>query len=160
MKRVIYPGTFDPPTNGHLNVISRAAKIFDKIEIVIAVNPEKKCVFTPQERFNMLKFLVKKHENVNVHLWEGLVVDFAEKMKAKVILRGVRALSDFDHEFELSMMNKALNENIETILLPTDKKYFVLRSSAIKEVAQFNGDISKMVPKIVADALKLKLQSS
>ena len=160
MKRVIYPGTFDPPTNGHLNVISRAAKIFDSLEIVIAVNPEKKCVFTPQERFNMLESLVKKYKNVNVHVWEGLVVDFAEKMKARVILRGVRALSDFDHEFELSMMNKALNENIETILLPTDKKYFVLRSSAIKEVAQFKGDISKMVPKIVADALKLKLQSS
>ena len=159
MKRVIYPGTFDPPTNGHLNVISRAAKIFDSIEIVIAVNPEKKCVFTPQERFNMLKSLVKKHKNVNVHVWEGLVVNFAEKINAKVILRGVRALSDFDHEFELSMMNKALNENIETILLPTDKKYFVLRSSAIKEVAQFKGDISKMVPKIVEDALKLKLQS-
>jgi pantetheine-phosphate adenylyltransferase len=160
MKRVIYPGTFDPPTNGHLNVISRAAKIFDAIEIVIAVNPLKKCVFTPQERFDMLKQLVKKHKNVNVHLWEGLIVDFAEKMKANIILRGVRALSDFDHEFELSMMNKALNQNIETILMPTDKKYFVLRSSAIKEVAQFRGDISEMVPKLVAEALKLKLQSS
>jgi pantetheine-phosphate adenylyltransferase len=160
MKRVIYPGTFDPPTNGHLNVISRAAKIFDAIEIVIAVNPLKKCVFTPLERVDMLKQLVKKHKNVNVHLWEGLIVDFAEKMKANIILRGVRALSDFDHEFELSMMNKALNQNIETILMPTDKKYFVLRSSAIKEVAQFRGDISEMVPKLVAEALKLKLQSS
>jgi len=158
MRRVIYPGTFDPPTNGHLNVISRAAKIFD--QIVIAVNSEKHCVFTPQERFDMLKNLVKKHKNVNVHLWEGLIVNFAQKMKANVILRGVRALSDFDHEFELSMMNKALNPDIETILLPTDKKYFVLRSSAIKEVAHFKGDISEMVPKLVADALKLRLQSS
>ncbi len=158
MIRVIYPGTFDPPNNGHLNVISRAVKIFDHIEIVIAVNPEKKCFFTPRERFEMMEKLVKIHENVNVHLWEGLIVDFAQKMEANVILRGVRALSDFDYEFELSMMNKALNADIETIFLPTDKKYFVLRSSAIKEVAMFNGDISEMVPDLVAKALKLKLQ--
>ncbi len=160
MRRVIYPGTFDPPNNGHLNVISRAVNIFDQIEIVIAVNPEKKCVFTPQERFEMMKKLVAHHSNVNVHLWEGLIVDFAQKMQANIILRGVRALSDFDYEFELSMMNKALNADIETIFLPTDKKYFVLRSSAIKEVAHFNGDISEMVPELVARALKLKLQSS
>jgi pantetheine-phosphate adenylyltransferase len=158
MIRVIYPGTFDPPNNGHLNVISRAVKIFDHIEIVIAVNPEKKCFFTPRERFEMMEKLVKIHENVNVNLWEGLIVDFAQKMEANVILRGVRALSDFDYEFELSMMNKALNADIETIFLPTDKKYFVLRSSAIKEVAMFNGDISEMVPDLVAKALKLKLQ--
>jgi pantetheine-phosphate adenylyltransferase len=160
MKRVIYPGTFDPPTNGHLNVISRAAKIFDQIEIVIAVNPEKKCVFTPKERLEMLKELLKTYKNLNVHLWEGLIVDFAQKIGANIILRGVRALSDFDYEFELSMMNKALNADIETIFIPTDKKYFVLRSSAIKEVAYYKGDISEMVPDLVAKALKLKLQGS
>ncbi len=159
MKRVVLPGTFDPPTYGHIDVISRAAHIFDHIELVIAVNPEKKTVFTPEERLAMMKELVAGFPNVAVHLWKGLVVDFAKKIGANVILRGVRALIDFNYEFELSLMNKALNPSIETLLLPTDQKYFVLRSSAIKEVAGFHGDISGMVPPLVEEALKSKLKS-
>jgi pantetheine-phosphate adenylyltransferase len=159
MKRVVLPGTFDPPTFGHIDVIKRAAHIFDRIELVIAVNPEKKTVFTPEERLAMLKELVAGFPNVAVHLWKGLIVDFAKKVGANVILRGVRALIDFNYEFELSLMNKALNPEIETILLPTDQKYFVLRSSAIKEVAGFHGDISGMVPPLVEMALKSKLKS-
>ena len=159
MRKVILPGTFDPPTNGHMNVIYRAAKIFEKIEIVIAVNQQKQCIFSPDERYKMMSTLAKDYKNVNVHLWEGLIVDFAKKIGARIILRGVRALSDFSHEFELSLMNKALNSDIETLLLPTDRKYFVLRSSAIKEVAMFNGDISSMVPSIVAKALKQKMKN-
>lgn len=160
MKKVVLPGTFDPPTNGHIDVIARAARIFDQIEVVIAVNPEKKCIFTPEERLSMMKELVAGFKNVTVHLWEGLIVDFAEKTGARVIVRGVRALIDFNYEFELSLMNKALKADIETILLPTDQKYFVLRSSAIKEVAGFHGDISGMVPPVVEAALKLKFKSS
>jgi pantetheine-phosphate adenylyltransferase len=160
MKRVVLPGTFDPPTNGHINVIMRAALIFDQIEVVIAVNSEKKCIFTPEERLDMLKELVSEYKNVGVHLWEGLIVDFAKKIGARIILRGVRALIDFNYEFELSLMNRALNADIETILIPTDQKYFVLRSSAIKEVAALHGDISGMVPPLVENALKLKLKSS
>lgn len=160
MKRVVLPGTFDPPTNGHVDVIARAARIFDKIEVVIAVNREKKCIFSPEERLEMLHELVSGFKNVSVHLWEGLIVDFAEKIGARIILRGVRALIDFNYEFELSLMNKALKSDIETILLPTDQKYFVLRSSAIKEVAGFHGDISAMVPPIVEKSLKLKFKSS
>ncbi|MBN2354358.1 MAG: pantetheine-phosphate adenylyltransferase [Spirochaetales bacterium] len=159
MKRVVLPGTFDPPTYGHIDVISRAAHIFDQVELVIAVNPEKKTVFTPEERLAMMKELVGGFPNVTVHLWNGLIVNFAEKVGANIILRGVRALIDFNYEFELSLINKALNPGIETILLPTDQKYFVLRSSAIKEVAGFHGDISGMVPPLVEKALKTKLGS-
>ncbi len=159
MKRVVLPGTFDPPTYGHINVVSRAANIFDHIELVIAVNPEKKTFFTPEERLDMMKELVGGFANVTVHLWKGLIVDFAEKVGANIIIRGVRALIDFNYEFELSLMNKALHPGIETILLPTDQKYFVLRSSAIKEVAGFNGDISGMVPPLVEKALKTKLKT-
>ncbi|HEQ72316.1 MAG TPA: pantetheine-phosphate adenylyltransferase [Spirochaetia bacterium] len=160
MKRVVLPGTFDPPTNGHINVISRAAEIFDQIEVVIAVNPEKKCIFSPEERLAMMEELVSGLPNVRLHLWEGLIVDFAEKIGARVILRGVRAVIDFNYEFELSIMNKALKSDIETILLPTDQKYFVIRSSAIKEVAGFHGDVSGMVPPVVEKALKEKFKSS
>jgi pantetheine-phosphate adenylyltransferase len=157
MLRVMYPGTFDPPTNGHLDIINRAAQIFDEVEIVIAIHPEKKTFFSPDERFDMMSRLVAGLPNVRVHRWEGLVVEMAERLGARIMVRGVRALSDFNYEFELSTMNRALNPRIETIFLPTDQKYFVLRSSGIKEVARLGGDISLMVPPIVAEALRAKL---
>ncbi|MCD6123313.1 MAG: pantetheine-phosphate adenylyltransferase [Spirochaetales bacterium] len=153
MFKVIYPGSFDPPTNGHLDIMRRASLLFDRIEIVIAVNPRKKYFFSAEERLAMIKEMVNDLSNINVVTWNGLVVDYAEKSGARVILRGVRALSDFDYEFELSMMNRALNSKIETIFLPTDQKYFVLRSSAILELAMFHGDISGMVPPVVEKAL-------
>ena len=153
MFKVIYPGSFDPPTNGHLDIMRRASLLFDRIEIVIAVNPRKKYFFSAEERLAMIKEMVNDLSNINVVTWKGLVVDYAEKSGARVILRGVRALSDFDYEFELSMMNRAVNSKIETIFLPTDQKYFVLRSSAILELAMFHGDISGMVPPVVEKAL-------
>lgn len=157
MLRVMYPGTFDPPTNGHLDIIKRAARIFDELEIVIAINREKQTFFSPDERFEMMRRLVEGLANVRVHRWEGLVVEMAEKLGARVMVRGVRALSDFNYEFELSTMNRALNSRIETVFLPTDQKYLVLRSSAIKELARLGGDISLMVPPLVAEALLAKL---
>ena len=157
MHRVIYPGSFDPPTNGHLNVIQRASRMFNQVEIVISSNPQKKSLFTAQERFAMIEAMVAGLENVHVHTWRGLVVDFARKSGINTILRGVRALVDFEYEFELYMMNHALNPDIETIFMPTDQKYFVLRSTGIKEVAMFGGDVSEMVPPVVAEALKNKL---
>jgi pantetheine-phosphate adenylyltransferase len=149
MTRVLYPGTFDPPTNGHVNIIKRAKNIFDHIDIVIAENIEKTYLFSAQERYEMLESIVSDMENIKIHIWNGLIVDFAAKHNIKIIMRGIRALSDFNHEFELSIINKALNPDIDTILLPTDEKYFVLRSSTIKELAKFKGDISKMVPPVV-----------
>ncbi len=157
MLRVMYPGSFDPPTNGHLDIINRAVRIFDELEIVIATNPDKRTFFSAEERFGMMQRLVAGLPNVRVHRWEGLVVEMAEKLGARIMLRGVRALSDFNYEFELSTMNRALNSRIETIFLPTDQKYFVLRSSGIKEVARLGGDISQMVPPLVAEAVLAKL---
>jgi len=155
---VIYPGSFDPPTNGHFDIMNRAAAIFEQLEIVIADNPQKKYLFSADERFEMITTMVAEYPNVQVTIWRGLIVDFAEKIDAKVILRGVRALSDFDYEFELSMMNRALNPKIETLFMPTDQKYFVLRSSGIKEVALFGGDISEMVPPIVEEKLLARIR--
>jgi pantetheine-phosphate adenylyltransferase len=156
MFKVILPGTFDPPTNGHLNILLRASRMFDAVEVVIAANPGKGHLFSPDERFQMMKSLAQGLSNVVVSIWDGLIVDFAVRKGVHVILRGVRALADFDYEFELSLMNKSLNPKIETIFMPTDQKYSILRSSVIKDVAKFGGDVSGMVPPEVADALKKK----
>ena len=160
MLKVVFPGTFDPPTNGHMNVIERAAKIFDKVEVVIAVNDAKKCLFTAQERYEMISELIKPLVNVSVHIWDKLIVEFAKRVDAKVILRGVRALTDFGYEFELAMMNKSLNKDIEIIFMPTDPKYFVLRSSVIKDIASLDGKISYMVPPVVEKALESKFKGA
>jgi len=151
------PGSFDPPTNGHLNLIERASRIYNEIEVVIAANVQKSYTFSADERYEMMKELVKPFPNVHVHLWDRLIVEFAEKVDARIMIRGVRALADFAYEFELSMVNKGLNPKVETIFMPTDPKYFVLRSSQIKELARLDGDISHMVPDVVARALKEKL---
>jgi len=160
MMKAVFPGSFDPPTNGHLNIVKRASRIFDELEVVIAVNPQKEYFFAAEERFKLMSAMVNPYKNVKVHLWRKLIVEFAEMMDAKLIVRGVRALGDFDHEFELSMINKGLNPNIETILLPTDQKYFVLRSTAIKELALLDGDITSMVPPVVAEALRAKIKGN
>jgi len=157
MIKAIFPGSFDPPTNGHLNLIQRAAELWDEVDVVIAVNAMKKYTFDAEERVDMMKRLVAGYANVKVAVWDKLIVDYAEKEGAKILIRGVRALADFTYEFELSMVNKGLKPGIETIFMPTDPKYFVLRSSVIKELAALDGDISSMVPVIVAEALRWKL---
>lgn len=157
MLRALLPGSFDPPTNGHLNLLERASRIYDVIDIVIAVNPNKSYTFSADERFEMMSELVRDYENVNVHVWDKLIVTFAEQVGARIMIRGVRALADFGYEFELSMINKGLNPQVETIFMPTDPQYFVLRSTSIKELARLGGDISTMVPPIVAEALVERL---
>ena len=156
MAIALFPGSFDPPTYGHLNIIERARTIFDKIDVVIAVNKSKKYLFTEDERLSMMKELVSSWNNVTVHTSSKLIVDYAHENKASVLLRGVRNFSDFSYEFDLSLLNKGLASDIETVFLPTDPDFFVLRSSSIKELAAFNGDISKMVPPLVEKALKEK----
>jgi pantetheine-phosphate adenylyltransferase len=160
MLKAVYPGSFDPPTNGHLNIIQRAAKICDELLVIIAVNIAKGYYFSSEERYEMMKEMLSDMPNVTVHLWDKLIVDFVKKNNAKMIIRGVRALADFEHEFELSMINKALDPSIETILIPTDPKYFVLRSSAIKEIAALGGEFKDLVPDVVAKALIERIRSS
>lgn len=154
--QVLFPGTFDPPTNGHLGIIRRAADLFDRVVIVVADNPQKTSLFTAQEREELLRVLAEDFDNAEVHVWSGLIVDFAKREGIRVLLRGVRALADFEYEFELSLMNRALNPSIETIMLPTDPNNVVVRSSGIREIARFGGDISQMVPPQVAEAVRAK----
>lgn len=158
MLRALFPGSFDPPTNGHLNLIARASSIYDEVFVVVASNPIKQYTFSSEERYGMMTELAREFSNVQVHVWNRLIVEFAEKVDAQIMIRGVRALADFAYEFELSMMNKGLNPRIETIFMPTDPKYFVLRSTTIKELARLGGDISAMVPESVAAALRERLR--
>ncbi len=156
MVKAVFAGSFDPPTNGHLDIIQRASTLFDEIDVLISVNPQKKTLFTENERFNMLSELVKSYKNVEVHICKELIVNYAQKVGATVLIRGIRSPSDFSYEFELAMMNQNLNQKIETLFIPTNEKYSIVKSSSIKELAMFGGNISKMVPKIVEDAISLK----
>jgi len=158
MVSAVFPGTFDPPTYGHLNIIERATGIFEKIYVVIAVNRGKKTLFSVDERMELLSELVRGYKNVAVARTDELVVKFAKENGARVLIRGVRSVPDFSYEFDLSILNKALDPGIETIFIPTDPKYFVLRSSAIKEMASFKGDLSNMVPPLVEKAVWRKME--
>jgi pantetheine-phosphate adenylyltransferase len=160
MRKAVLPGSFDPPTNGHLNLITRAASIFDELHIVIAFNRGKKYLFDEKERQTLMASLLKDLPNVQVRLWDRLVVDYARREEISVMIRGVRALADFSYEFELAMTNKELYPELEIIFMPTDPKYFVLRSSAIKEIAMFGGDISSMVPPEVGRLLVERLRGA
>ena len=156
MFKVVFPGSFDPPTLGHLNIIERVSTIFDEVAVVVAENRQKKYLFTADERLEMLQELVKSRKNVKCFIWDSLIVDFMKKENIRLIVRGIRGMDDFSYEFELSMLNKALYPHIETFFISTDPKYIVLRSSSIRELASFHGDVSLMVPPLVADALKKK----
>ncbi len=156
MVKAVFPGSFDPPTNGHLNLIKRGSFLFDSLDVLISINYKKKYLLSPEERFQLMQDMVKDIPNVRVTLWEKLVVDYAENNGISVILRGVRALDDFSYEFELSMLNKQLNPNVETIFLPTEQKYIVMRSSSIKEMVNLGADVGNMVPPGVETLLKLK----
>ena len=157
MVKAVFPGSFDPPTYGHLNIIERARGIFEELHVVVAVNRNKSYLFSPEERVNLLQSLLRDYTNVSVHACDTLIVEYARKFGCRVLVRGVRSVPDFSYEFELSIMNKGLDQSIETIFMPTDTRYFVLRSSAIKELVALNGDVSGMVPPNVAAALKSKI---
>jgi pantetheine-phosphate adenylyltransferase len=156
MLKAAFPGSFDPPTLGHLNIIQRAASMFDELLVVVAENREKKYLFSAGERVSMIEELIRDRKNVSVAVCDSLIVDFLRKRDIRILIRGVRGMNDFSYEFELSMMNKALDTRIETMFMTTDPDYFVLRSSAIKELASFHGNVSGMVPPLVAEALKAK----
>jgi len=154
MVKAVFPGSFDPPTFGHLNIIERAQSIFERVLVVVAINRDKRYLFSGEERVAFMKELVAPWPNVEIHTCNTLIVSFARQHNCRVLIRGVRSVQDFSYEFELSILNKGVGPEIETFLMPTDQKYFVLRSSAIKELASFGGDVSDMVPPVVANALK------
>lgn len=153
MVNAVFAGSFDPPTNGHLDIIERTRKIFDNIDVVVAVNPQKKYLFDEDERISMLKELVEDFPNVQVHSCHELIVNYAKKNKATVLIRGIRSTNDFSYEFDLAHMNQNLNPEIETFFVPTKEKYAIVKSSSIKELAMLGGDISRMVPELVKEKI-------
>ena len=155
-KIAVYPGTFDPITNGHLSIVNRALKIFDKLIIAILNNPQKEPLFSIEERISMIKDVLKSKSNIEVDVFDGLLVDYVIEKKSNVVLRGIRALSDFEYEFQMALMNRKLNRDVQSIFLMTDYKWFYISSTIIKEAASFNGDISGLVPPSVCRKLKEK----
>ncbi|MBT5953100.1 pantetheine-phosphate adenylyltransferase [bacterium] len=156
MKHVIYPGSFDPITLGHINIIERAAKIFPKVTISVIENPSKNATFSIQERIELIKEIFKDRPNIDTEYFQGLLMDYAENKGVETIIRGLRAFSDFDFEFQMALTNRELNPNIDTVFLMTDVKRAYVSSSIVKEVALLNGDVSSFVPKIVETALQKK----
>jgi pantetheine-phosphate adenylyltransferase len=152
----IYPGSFDPVTNGHLDILGRGLKLFDKVIVAILVNPAKKSLFSVEERVELLQLSLKDLRNVEIDAFDGLLVDYAAKRNAQAILRGMRAVSDFEYEFQLALMNRRLNREIQTVFLMTGLRWIFTSSSIIKEAAKFGGNINGMVPPVVNQKLKAK----
>jgi pantetheine-phosphate adenylyltransferase len=156
LRKAIYPGSFDPPTNGHCDIIRRSAKIFDRLIVAVGANPEKKYFFSLEERVEILREIVREYDNIEVDHFDGLLVEYAARVNAVTIIRGLRALSDFEYEFELALMNRHLNRDVDTIFMMTDERYSFIRSSLVKEVARFGGNIADKVPAVVEKYLKKK----
>ena len=152
----VCPGSFDPVTYGHLDIIRRGAKVFDQVYVVVLNNSSKKPLFSTEERVQLLEEVTKDLHNVTVDSYQGLLVDYARSKNASAILRGLRAVSDFEYEMQITSMNRVLNEQIETFFMMTNNQYAFLSSSIVKEVAKYNGNISELVPKVVEEALRKK----
>ncbi|MDZ7291281.1 MAG: pantetheine-phosphate adenylyltransferase [candidate division KSB1 bacterium] len=157
MRHVIYPGTFDPITNGHIDIIARATALFDRVTIGVTNNPAKSPLFSVEERLAMIRQVTANFPNVQVDSFGGLLVDFAQKLGACAIIRGLRAISDFEYEFQMALVNRKLSEGIVTVFLMPNEKYTYLNSTIVKEVAMFGGDISRFVPPEVEIQIKQKL---
>ncbi|MTK11148.1 MAG: pantetheine-phosphate adenylyltransferase [Clostridiaceae bacterium] len=155
MKTAVYPGSFDPVTNGHLDIIRRSAKVFDEVIVGVLVNPHKKGLFDIEERVELIQRVVKDIPNVKVESFSGLLIHFMKNKGAKVIIKGLRAVSDFEYEFQMSLMNSKLDPNIETVFMMTSAKNSFLSSSSVKQVAMFGGCIKDLVPdEIIPDIIK------
>ena len=153
----IYPGSFDPPTNGHLDLVERGSKIFDELVVAILRNPEKTPLFSLGERRRMLEELTANFKNVRVDVFDGLTVEYAAKVKASAVLRGIRALSDYEYELQMALMNRKLRPNLETVFMMPAEKYSYLSSRLVREVGRLGGNITGLVPQLVEQRLKEKL---
>jgi pantetheine-phosphate adenylyltransferase len=153
----IYPGSFDPPTNGHLDLVERGSKIFDELIVAVLRNSEKTPLFSIGERRRMLEDLTDGFKNVRVDVFDGLTVDYASRVKASAMLRGIRALSDYEYELQMALMNRKLRPELETVFMMPAEKYSYLSSRLVREVARLGGDISKLVPELVEQRLREKL---
>lgn len=156
-KTALYPGTFDPITFGHIDVIERASQLFDTVIVSVAGSSSKKTIFSIAERMDMIKNCVKKFKNIRVTSFDKLVVEHAKSQKAKVIIRGLRAISDFEYEFQMALTNRKIAEDVTTVFLMPNEKYTYLNSTLVREIAALGGDVSSFVPKYVLKKLKEKL---
>ena len=160
MKRAIYPGSFDPITNGHLDIIDRATMIFDELIIAITSSTSKKGMFSSSERLSMIESIVKENKKIKVIIFEGLLIDFAKNYQSNIIIRGLRVLSDFEYEFKMALMNRSLDSNINTLFMMPHEKYTHISSSLVKEVALLGGDVSQYVPQIAQNKLLQKVKNN
>ena len=161
MKKIaIYPGSFDPVTFGHLDIIERASKITDELIIGVLKNSSKTPLFSIDERVKMLKEVTKNISNVRVESFDGLLVDFAKEKNAIMIVRGLRAVTDFEYELQLSQTNKVLNNSVDTVFLTTNLKYSYLSSSIVREIASYDGDISEFVPSLIAERIRERIKEN
>lgn len=159
MKKIaVYPGTFDPITFGHIDIIKRASKIFDKLIVAVVDNPKKDFLFTIKERKTFVKEGVKDIDNVLVKSFNTLLTDYVKKIKTNIVIRGLRAISDFEYEFQMALMNRALNNEIETVFMMPSKQFTFLSSSIVREIAAYGGDVKGLIPDIVRDALIKKFK--
>ena len=156
--KALYPGTFDPPTNGHVDLIQRGAKLFDHLTVAILVNPVKNPLFTVDERVEMLKEATAGIGNVSVATFDGMMVDFARQQGASPVLRGIRAISDYEHEFQMALMNRRLAPEVETVFLQPAGRYSFVSSRMVKEVFSFGGDVSGLVPSNVLKRLRARIR--
>ena len=160
MKTVVYPGSFDPPTNGHLDVIQRASKLFDRVVVAVARNNNKSPLFSLIERKELIEESVSELNNVDVDVFEGLLIDYVKKQNCNIVIRGIRAVSDFEFEFQMALMNRKLNEKIETLFMMPRASYSFLSSHLVKEIAGLGGDVSTFVSQTTSKALVKKLCQS
>jgi pantetheine-phosphate adenylyltransferase len=158
MSTAVYPGSFDPITNGHLDVIKRGTKVFEKVIVAVGDNPAKKALFTKEERVEMIREVTKAYRNVEVDGFDGLVVDYVHKRKATVILRGIRTISDFEYEYQMALTNRTFASDIETVFVMAHEEYSFVSSRFIKEAASMGGDVSSFLPKEVEKRLKAKFK--
>ncbi len=159
MTKALYPGSFDPLTFGHLDIIERSANIYDEVVVGVLNNSEKKSLFTVEERVEMAKRLTTKYDNVTVASFDGLMVDYAKSIDTKVVIRGLRAITDFDYELQIAQTNKAQYPELETVFMTTALNFSYLSSSIVKEFASYGGDISKFVPKEIIPLIEAKYQA-
>ncbi len=154
----VYPGTFDPVTNGHIDLVERSLTIFDEVIVAVAANPKKRPLFSLEERIEMFRKVISRHRRVRIEGFDGLLVDYVRVKKAVGIIRGLRAVSDFEYEMQMALMNRRLDSKIETVFLMPSEEYSFITSTIVREAASYGGDVSSLVPAIIVDKLRKKLE--